>query len=1054
MILSSDVINKIIDDIAPKYFDDDFDEISKNRIGIFGMVAETMATLYENSIVNNAIKARERLTITASKSTLMQEASSYPELVIPGANPATINVSIGVPINYLESRFMIDSFNVRFVLHKDTLITISGFPFMLPYTVNIIGRKVNNQFVYSAQYTLDGENPISNISNPFLITQNLMLNGERYLFFNTNLMQVSKKYDSYNITETERIPLQGIEFTYDDQLVFFNVFYRDNDNSEFEMVEKYYYTTKIVNTGNRYIFYNDTEDGKIRLSIPEDFDFTFNGELRIDIYTTKGKAANFTYNGGTIEISPQSYLNQIDYTGSYFQFVVVSDSTGGTDSLTTEEIRERIINYKSTLRSIDTENDLNKYFREIDRTNNTIFIKKRIDIYEKKYTAFMIMRDEDSNIISTNSLDGLIKSSDINVHYPQTSRRIVYPSTAYSLMDGERFKIEKNDEIYRKIKRIRLRLTGNTLDSYSRLREIDIRDMYSNRLDSTDFVFSQGANNSGSLDLDPEEIEKAFDGDGSTYWVIGDTEYNGDAEKFSEVILTLNEPTLLSFITMGTAYDEVTEYIMGSIEVQYEDQAGTNPDGSDGTWVEIITPRNFVIKEIGNPQGNTFNEVVPLRRNNNAILSYEENADKFLFACPYLMVINEDPPSTSFYLNSVDSEHTLTISYSNINAPIQFIINRFRISRNAIDNEFAYKMNFNIVPASELPEGIVDEDGNIISWDAIRIYGFVYSPTDETDIVGYFPMNITSYNKNENYFTVTSELRTDDYITLNDELRIRDTVYARGTEEVFDYITPLNNIKIGIAVYYNDGEYNDKGDYESIIPGLDSYGLLNIYTNEFDKVTFMINMTRLVQSVVNFVPDEVNSGVINFDIKQIPLVRYSELRSNFDRISNVIMRTNTEMRSLLNQIKNNSSIDYKFYATYGKSRFFKMENTNVDLDRLDIKMRFRVRILSTRTDNTLIADLKAFIKPLIESINVSSMNINQSIYFSNIITQVENEFKYRQDRILAFELRQVNEYDTLYQSLINTTPDLETMTKEQLLQFIPEFVKLDINKIEIEVIPV
>src|SRR5690606_25872454 len=129
------------------------------------------------------------------------------------------------------------------------------------------------------------------------------------------------------------------------------------------------------------------------------------------------------------EISRQSYLNQIGYTGSCFQSVVVPDSTGGTDSRTTEEIRQSIINYKSTLRSIDTEHDLNKYFREIDRPNNTIFIKKRIDIYEKKYTAFMIMRDEDSNIISTNSLDALIKSSDINVHYPQTSRRIVYPST-------------------------------------------------------------------------------------------------------------------------------------------------------------------------------------------------------------------------------------------------------------------------------------------------------------------------------------------------------------------------------------------------------------------------------------------------------------------------------------------------------------------------------------------------------------------------------------------------------------------------------------------------
>jgi len=1052
MILNADVINKIIDDIAPKYFDDDFGEISKNRIGIFGMVSETMATLYENAIVNNAIKARERLTITASKYTLMQEASSYPELVIPGAQPAMINVSIGVPINYLESKFMIDSSNILFVLHKDTIITISGFSFMLPYTVNIIGRKVNNQFVYTAQYTLDGENPISNITNPFLITQTLFVDGERYLFFNTNLMQVSKKYDTYNITETERIPLQGIEFGYDDQLVFFNVFYRDNEDSEFEMVEKYYFTTKLVNTENRYIYYDDTEDGKIRLSIPETFNFAFNGEIRIDIFTTKGKAGNFTYNGGNIEISPQSYNNQIDYTGSYFKCIVINNSSGGTDALSVEEIRSMIINYKSTLRSIDTENDLNRFFRSMDAINNTIFIKKRIDIYEKKYTAFMIMRDENSNIISTNSLDGIIRQSDVNVYYPQTSRHIIYPSTAYSLMDNEGFKIEKNDGIYRKVKRIRIRLSGNTLDGISRIRELDIRDMYSNKLQASQFTFTQGVNNTGNLNLNEEEIEKAFDGDGETYWEMGDTGSQDDPAIFNEVILTLANPVLLSSVTLGTAYDAITSYAMGSVEIQYEDVSGTNPDGSDGTWTEIITPRKFEIKEIGNPQGNTFNEIVPLKRNNAAIDSYEENANKFLFACPYLMVINEDPPSTSFYLNSIDKEHILSIEYSNTNAPLQFIINRFRISRNAIDNEFAYKLNFNIIPASELPEGIVDEDGNIINHDALRVYGFVYSASDETEIVGYFPMKITSYNNTDNYFTVTSELRTDDYITINDELRIKDTIYEKGTTTIYDHITPLNDIKIGIAVYYNNGSYNDKGDYDNIIPGLDSYGLLNIYTNEFDKVTLMINMTRFIQCVVNLVPD--GSGGVNYDLKQIPLIRYSELRTHIDRISNVIMNTNTTMKTILNQIKNNSSIDYKFYATYGKSRFFKMENTTIPLDRLDIRMKFRVRILSTRTDTNLVRDLKAFIQPLIENINIANMNINQSIYFSNIITQVENEFKYKQDRILAFELRQINDYLTLYQSLINTTPALETMTKEQLLQYVPEFVKLDMNKIDIEVIPV
>jgi hypothetical protein len=1052
MLLNVDIINKIINDIAPKYFDDDFAELSKNRIGVFGMVAETMGTIYENSIVNNAIKAKEKLTITATKPTLIQEAASYPELTLPGAVPASINVSIGVPVSYLETKWAVDSSNIRFTLHKDSIITISGFTFMLPFTVNILGRKVNGNFSYSAQYTLDGENSISNITNPFLITQNLSIDSEKYLLFNTNLLQVRKKYDTYNITETERIPLQGIEFKYDDQLAYFNVFYRNNDNAEFIKVDKFYYTSKLTSENNKYLYYNDTEPGKIRLSIPAAFNFNFNGEIRVDMFTTKGKAANFTYNGGTIEISPESYLNTIDYTGSYFNMIIISNSLGGTDTLTTEEIRARVINYKSTLRSIDTENDLNRFFKNTDVVNNTIFIKKRIDIYEKKYTAFMIMRNVNGNVISTNSLDGVIKAADVNAYYPQTSRRIIYPSTAYSLIDGQNFKIAKNDTVYYKVKRIRLRLSGNTINNESNFRVLNVIDMYSNVLPRTAFTFTQGANHTGTIDLATGSIDNMFDGDPATFWTAGNTSALNDPTKFTEVIITMATPTLLSGITMATPYSDIRSYALGSVEVQYEDSAGTNANGSDGTWVSIINPRKFEVIATENIQGNTVNDFVPLKRNATLISSLEENANKFLFGCPYLMIINEDPPSISYYLNSINKEHTVSIAYSNTNAPLQFIINKFTISRNAIDNEFSYKINLNIVPTSALPNGIIDSSGNIIDVSMFKLFGYVYSATDANNIVGYFNMKIVSYNKNDNYFVVSAELKTDDYITLNDELRIKDSIYTEGSDLIYDHISPLNDVKIGIGIYYNDGNYTDKGTYNNVVPNMANYGLLNIYTNEFDKVTLMVNMTRLVQSIINYVPS--GGSDMDFSVKQIPLIKYTELRADIDRVSNVIKNSNETLKIILNQIKNNSSIDFKFYATYGKSNYFRMENTVTSLDRLDIKMKFRVRMLSTRTDTTLVADLKAFIQPLIETINVSSMSINESIYFSNIITQVENEFKYKQSRILAFELRQINDFGLLYQSLINTTPSLDIMNKDQLLQYVPEFVKLDISKIDIEVIPV
>ncbi|MBS4064347.1 MAG: hypothetical protein KGZ74_07285, partial [Chitinophagaceae bacterium] len=193
-------------------------------------------------------------------------------------------------------------------------------------------------------------------------------------------------------------------------------------------------------------------------------------------------------------------------------------------------------------------------------------------------------------------------------------------------------------------------------------------------------------------------------------------------------------------------------------------------------------------------------------------------------------------------------------------------------------------------------------------------------------------------------------------------------------------------------------------------------------------------------------------GEISFDLKQVPLVRYSYLRSNINRISDIINDTDDILTTLLNQIKNNSSIDYKFYATYGKSRYFTMENTAIKLDRLDISLNFKLRISSIKTDPNIVTDIKTFIQPLIEELN--ELEVNRSIYFSNIITKVETEFKYNQNRILSFELTKINDYNTIYQSIVNTTKSVDIMTKAELLEYVPEFIRIDLDRITIEILPI
>lgn len=885
MIIKTDLISKITDEIAPKYFDgDEYSEITKSRIGLFGMISETLGTIFENSTINNAIKARERMTSTASRETLLQEAAGYSDLTIPKAQPASITISLGIPTSYMETNFMTSSTELEFVLAADTIVTIADYNFLLDYDVKVTGKKTDGVMVYSAKYVLGEDNDLSSTTNPYLVSSKRTISNIEYLFVTVTVSQLDKTYQYYNIVETDLLYLNGVDFKYDGQLAYFNVYYKDASSSTYTKVEKLDYFSKLTSDSN-YIYYNNVTSGVLRIYIPDTFTYSFNSELRIDIYTTQGAAGNFTYKSGDVEILPQSFEDSYDYTGAYFYPVVVTDSTGGTDELSTEEIRKKLIYYKSTLRSIDTEPDLNAYFESIDTIDNMVFIKKRIDVFEKKYTAFMILRDANSNILPTNALNMHLTESDVDAYYVQTKRRIIKPSAGYSLKSGEYFTVVKN--------------TGITSDN---------------------------------------------------------------------------------------------------------------------------------------------------------ITTLENDTTKFLFGCPYLIVINEDPMSASLYLNSVTNTNAMQLEYSNETAPVQFIINRIQLDRNAISGEDYYTLKVNLVPASQLPDGIVDSDGNIIDATALKACGLMYSEDGDNVISGYFNLDITSYNKTDNYFTAVGKLYTDDYISLEDQLRLTDSIYAPGDTTTFDYVTPVTDVRLGIAVYYKDGTgaFTEKGDYADLIPNMEEYGLLNIYSNDNDRASVLLDMTKMINVVLSF-QDEGN-GVISFDLKQVPLIRYSDLRTQVSRIAEVIANTNTTINSMLELIKNNASIDFKFFATYGRSKYFTVGETSTTLDRLNLSLKFRVRISSSRVDTTLVSDIRAYIKSLVEEINSSSST--KSIYFSNIVTQVENEFKYTQARILSFELYKINDYDVLYQAIVNNTKDVDSMTQDELLDYVGEFVTLDLDKITIDIVTV
>ena len=86
------------------------------------------------------------------------------------------------------------------------------------------------------------------------------------------------------------------------------------------------------------------------------------------------------------------------------------------------------------------------------------------------------------------------------------------------------------------------------------------------------------------------------------------------------------------------------------------------------------------------------------------------------------------------------------------------------------------------------------------------------------------------------------------------------------------------------------------------------------------------------------------------------------------------------------------------------------------------------------------SELKTYIKNYIETINSDGTN---SLYISNLITSIENDFSY----VHHLKFEGLNNYDTTYQSIKNVAISLSSLSKTARRFFVPELLVINKNNI-------
>lgn len=419
--LTSDVygINSYVNEIK-KRFTPNVNEDTL-LLGIYGYMGQIFSDMYQNLIVMTSEFANESIPTKAKfeKNIIAHALSLGIEDI--NATPAQMDVLLTFvedDINNWASASAPGTEGWTFIFDKDTPIYIGDYPFYVDYDIEL--RKIplsnageKNRFAYTAKYLIDIDNPISDISNPYLTSPvKVNMGGTNVIFTKCTLHQVNKSTVHKKILNDNSIASKTTTFEFEGQLAAFTIDVVEGDKT-IHLIPVYD-GLSAENKKYPYFYYSYLDSNTIRIKFDKSsYAPRINSDLTINIQTTEGESGNFTYRP---DIYPSFSCESEKYGYSNIGCEirpVTGDSAYGANKKSISDLKQLIPKEASSRGSITNLSDLENYFNSINTDNSVLYLyKKRDNALYRLYYTFMIMRDALNNIIPTNTID-------IRVNYDQ-----------------------------------------------------------------------------------------------------------------------------------------------------------------------------------------------------------------------------------------------------------------------------------------------------------------------------------------------------------------------------------------------------------------------------------------------------------------------------------------------------------------------------------------------------------------------------------------------------------------------------------------------------------
>jgi hypothetical protein len=1013
---SYNIQEKWLSDIAPKYLD--IDDINHLNVGLFGYINEVMATEVRTSVAHRNFLYDEAFLNTASMTkSIYNKAKSY-NYDISMATPASCEITFSITQSSVEAlgEKQYDELTGAFsgiyklTLSQDNLFYLDDYQFMAEADIIIQEKRIVNasntsvSYSYTAMYDYSNNNGagiFSGNTNPYITTWVTRSNALDNNVISMNLT-VYQAYKSTTVFENFSSDLSDnlfFDISYKNHLCQFITRY---ETQKIDVILAKYFNDAFTPDDDYYHYYTfDGEKLTVFFSgLPENFKPAINSKLTVDVYTTLGTTGNFNFEGTpTYNFSNLSSQSTVQY------FIELkTNPKGGSDAPSKKEIKQDLIYEFLTRDNLVTEFDLNQYFNKLIKENvvnssSILFVKKRDDIMQRCYAAYLLLRDKSGLVIPTNTVD-----------------------IDYICDIQKAFRIEAGTEIV---------YDDNNYIIYNTLAERLIADI--NTLEDNSIKIYE------------------FYGDSNTYLLENDViDYMGEDEyykiKDQLTISGVGIYTILdtSKVVSSTDEDNSSEELTGTESDYYTTLDDDNLDSSETTRdYDLQYKLPFSIYYQLEP----FPRLLIVKSLIDEDLYFEFNYANSNINSEFVidnMSILRNPIS----FNRVLSTETETYDDADMNMTITHRTVTITNGITETVKDIYYDEDDNIVKQNSVVD-IAQDKYHIKKYTL----SFVLQTTLATSIIestnptlfivraliksddtyqGYFDFEVNSLDSSN--VTLNATLETNDNLDTYNRLCLVNSVYGLNTEnsgqllEEF-YLDEESDLEICILIA------DDTSNYDAILPSplsdltdLEGFTLAARFNNTGRKFRLFRVINDIVQPSFDYRPSEyMDAGII---MQSLPVIG-SHYLSDFEVFRSFYETFNTYyevLESNFNKLENNTGVDIKFYNTFGFSKYFSSYSTN-------IKIGLIIKLAGSYTTN-LDFKIKNYIVDYVEKVNDTT---TKNLALSNLMRGLEENF----DDIQYVEFEHLD--NTTDQIIKCNTTSINNLTQKQLINYVPEYLNIHIG---------